>query len=368
LELKGRKHGPDVWVFRFYEQNADGSKTDRSVLLGSTIEYSTRSLARQAAERKALVLLANPDHISRNPVSVGMLLGRYLMEEIPDRYSTARSYRSYIRKWIERKWKDYALGEVKSLAVETWLGSLPLAPKSRRHLRGIMRAIFQCALRWELIGKNPIDLVRVKGGTKRRQIPRILQPEDFSRLLQELRQPYRTMFLIGGGLGLRASEIVALKWGDLDWEGLTVTVTRRCVQGRVGEVKTEYSHRPLPLDPDLATEILRWRNEASYPNKGRDDFMFPNLATGKPMWQESILARQIKPSAVRAGLGAIGWHTFRHSHRAWLKRTNAPMEIQQELMRHANIQTTLDTYGKETKVSDQQREAHTRVVKMILPK
>ena len=368
LELKGRKHGPDVWVYRFYEQNADGSKTDRSVLLGSTIEYSTRSLARQAAERKALVLLANPDHFSRNTLSVGTLLGRYLAEELPERYSTARSYRSYIQKWVEPKWKDYALGEVKSLAVETWLGSLPLAPKSRRHLRGIMRVIFQCALRWELIGKNPIDLVRVKGGTKRKRIPRVLQPEDFPRLLHELKQPYRSMVLIAGGLGLRVSEIVALQWGDLDWEGLTLTVTRGCVQGHLGEVKTEYSHRPLPLDPDLATEILRWRDEAPYPNKGRDDFIFPNLGTGKPLWQESILDRQIKPAAVRAGLGAIGWHTFRHSYRAWLKRTNAPIEIQQELMRHANIQTTLDTYGKETEVSDQQRDAHSRVVKMILPK
>ena len=60
-------------------------------------------------------------------------------------------------------------------------------------------------------------------------------------------------------------------------------------------------------------------------------------------------------------------YTFRHSYRAWLGRTRAPIEIQQELMRHANIQTTLDTYGKELKVSEQHREANSKVVKMILP-
>jgi hypothetical protein len=49
--------------------------------------------------------------------------------------------------------------------------------KSRRHLRGIMRVVFQYAVRWELIGKNPIDMVRVKGG-KRVRIPRVLRPED----------------------------------------------------------------------------------------------------------------------------------------------------------------------------------------------
>jgi integrase len=257
---------------------------------------------------------------------------------------------------------------VKPLAVEQWLASLPLAGKSRRHVRGIMRVVFQCALRWELISKNPIDLVRVKGGTKRLRIPRVLRPEDFPRLLHELKQPYRTMVLIAGGLGLRVSEIVALQWGDFDWEGLTLMITRGCVQGHVGEVKTEYSHRPLPLDAELAAEILRWREEAPYPDKGLEDFVFPNLNSGKPLWQESILYGHIKPAAERAKLGSIGWHTFRHSYRAWLKVTNAPIEVQQELMRHANIQTTMDTYGKDREVSDQHREAHTKVVRMILPK
>jgi integrase len=345
LELKRRKTGPDVWVYRYYERNLDGSATDRSVRLGSTDNYPTETRARAAAERKGLPLLANPDHPNRNTISVGMLSGRYLAEEIPERYSTGRSYKSYIKKWIEPKWKEYALGEVKSLAVEQWLVSLPLAPKSRRHIRGIMRVIFQCAVRWELISKNPIDLVRVKGGTKRTRIPRVLRPEAFARLLRELKQPYRTMVLIAGGLGLRVSEIVPLQWGDFNWKLLTLTVTRGCVQGRLGEVKTEYSHRPLPLDPDLAKAILRWRDEGPYPNKGPQNFVFPNLNTGQPMWQDCILDRHIKPAAERAELGLIGWHTFRHSYRAWLKRTQAPIEIQQELMRHANIQTTLDTYG-----------------------
>ena len=78
--------------------------------------------------------------------------------------------------------------------MEKWLESLPLALKSRRHVRGIMRVLFQCAVRWELTGN--MDLVRVKGGTKRLRIPRVLRPEDFPRVLRELKQPYRTMVLI----------------------------------------------------------------------------------------------------------------------------------------------------------------------------
>ncbi len=87
-----------------------------------------------------------------------------------------------------------------------------------------MHTIFQCAERWELIDKNPIKLVRVKGGTKRLKTPRVLTPEQFHSLLPLIREPYRTMVLIAGCLGLRVSEIVALQWADFDFPGLTLLI------------------------------------------------------------------------------------------------------------------------------------------------
>jgi integrase len=219
------------------------------------------------------------------------------------------------------------LAEVKTLAVEQWLASLPLAGKEPAPRSGDYASGLPVRSALGTHQQNPMDLVRVKGGTKRRRIPRVLQPEDFPRLLRELRQPYRTMVLIAGGLGLRRSEIVPLQWGDFDWERLTLMITRGWVQGHLGEVKTEYSHQPLPLDPDLASEILLWKEESPYPNKGQRDFVFPNLSTGKPMWPDSILKNHIKPAAERAKLGSIGWHTFRHSYRAWLKRVGRPSKF-----------------------------------------
>lgn len=87
-----------------------------------------------------------------------------------------------------------------------------------------MHTIFQCAERWELIDKNPIKLVRVKGGTKQLKTLRVLAPEQFHSLLPFLREPYRTMVLIAGCLGLRISEIVALQWRDFDFPGLTLLI------------------------------------------------------------------------------------------------------------------------------------------------
>src|SRR5712671_4996049 len=91
----------------------------------------------------------------------------------------------------------------------------------------------------------------------------------------------------------------------------------------------------------------------------------PNPATEKPYWQEEIEKKHIKPAAEAAGLGTgIGWHTFRLTYRTLLDETGAPMKVQQELMRHASIQTTMNVYGQA--LSSTKRQANSKVVQMVL--
>jgi len=82
-------------------------------------------------------------------------------------------------------------------------------------------------------------LVRVKNCTKRLKRPRVLTVEEFYKLLPFLEEPYRTMVITAQCLGLRVSEIVALRWSDFDFEKLTLLVQRSAVKARVDEVKTE---------------------------------------------------------------------------------------------------------------------------------
>src|SRR5580693_8421894 len=57
------------------------------------------------------------------------------------------------------------------------------------------------------------------------------------------------------------------------------------------------------------------------------------------------------------------WHTFRHTYRSWLDETGAPMKVQQELMRHASIQTTMNVYGRA--MTDSKRKANSQVVGLV---
>ena len=95
----------------------------------------------------------------------------------------------------------------------------------------------------------------------------------------------------------------------------------------------------------LAKVLLNWKQQSCFQRD--EDWVFPNPATEKPYWQEEIQKKHIKPAAEAAGLGTgIGWHTFRHTYRTLLDETGAPMKVQQELMRHASIQTTMNVYGQ----------------------
>jgi integrase len=206
---------------------------------------------------------------------------------------------------------------------------------------------------------NPIELVRQS--SRRLRIPRVLSADEIRLLLEQLGEPYHTMVLVAACLGLRVSEIVGLKWGDFDWDNMTVLIQRAVVQCRVGETKTETSCRPLPIDPGLAARLRELHGRATYRKSG--DWVFANDA-GRPRWQETILQRQLKPAALRAGIGKIGWHTFRHTYSTMLRSAGTDIKVQQELLRHANIQTTMNIYTQA--VSDQKRAANSKVVEMVL--
>ena len=353
-----------MWEFRYYEIDAKGERQRRTATLGSLADYPSESAVRKSPEVQALLLRINSEAAQPGApaLTFGAVLARYEKEEMPERYSTSSSYKSNIKMHIRPRWAETPLAAMKSLAVEDWLKSLSLAPKTRSHIRSLMHTIFQCARRWELVEKNPIELVRVRGGSKRLRTPRVLTPEQFCFLPPLLPEPYRTQVWIAGCLGLRASEIMPLKWPDLDFEDRTLLVQRSMVHGKVADVKTEYSRDRVPVDSALM-EILLAHRERYY--RTEEDWLFANPETGRPYHQDTIQQHHIRKAGKEAGLGdGVGWHTFRHSYRSWLDDTGAPTSVQKELMRHASIQTTMNVYGKA--MTDSKRQAHSKVVQLIL--
>jgi integrase len=103
-----------------------------------------------------------------------------------------------------------------------------------------MRVWFNAAMRWELIPYqlNPMSLVRVKDGSKRKREPKVLSVDEFRRMLEHTPEPFRTMCIVAMCMGLRVSEILGLKWCDVDCEGMRLGIRQSYVYGMPGAVKT----------------------------------------------------------------------------------------------------------------------------------
>jgi integrase len=185
--------------------------------------------------------------------------------------------------------------------------------------------------------------------------------EQIHLVLDGLAEPYRTMVMVAACLGLRVSEIIGLQWADFDWDSLTVMVQRGVVHGRVGETKTEASRRPLPRHPYLFSRLEELRKRSPY--TGPQDWVFAN-DSGRPRWQESFLDGHLNPAAARAGIGKIGWHTFRRTYSTMLRAAGVDIKVQQELLSHATIQSTMNVYTQA--ISEQKRTANTHLVEMVI--
>jgi integrase len=264
-------------------------------------------------------------------------------------------------------WGEGSITDVKPRPVELWLHSLTLSPKSRVHIRGVLHQLWEFAM-WRgdvQAERNPMTLVTVRGATKRTNAPRSLTFEEFQKFVSELPEPFRTMALLCLCLGLRISECLALKWADIDWLASKISVERAIVRQRVDDVKTAGSRKHLSIDGGLLEVLKRWKQTTQFSALGDWVFASPTRL-GRLPWSYPRVWGVFQKAAEAAKVGKLATHTMRHSYRSWLDAVGTPMAVQQKLMRHADIRTTMNIYGDV--VTNQESEAHSKIVGLALPR
>jgi integrase len=111
--------------------------------------------------------------------------------------------------------------------------------------------------------------------------------------------------------------------------------------------------------------LLNWKQISQF--RAESDWVFasPQKAGEVPLRPTAMLETRIKPAVQTAKLeGRIGWHTFRYTYSSMLRQLGVDVKVQQELLRHADIRTTMNLYTQA--VSEQKRKAYSKVVRMVL--
>jgi integrase len=126
----------------------------------------------------------------------------------------------------------------------------------------------------------------------------------------------------------------------------------------------------MPLDDGFAEVLQRWRKQTDF--CADEDWVFASPFVGgeMPYWPNSVNRRYLRAAGEKLGfVGSgpgqrIGWHTLRHTYRAWLDDVGTPIGVMKDLMRHSDIRTTMNVYGGA--LDDTMRAYNGKVVRMAL--
>ncbi|MGA8581351.1 MAG: tyrosine-type recombinase/integrase, partial [Bryobacteraceae bacterium] len=136
--------------------------------------------------------------------------------------------------------------------------------------------------------------------------------------LEQLHQPESTLLLLVTCTGLRCSEALGLKWGDIEPDRKLINVRRSWSMDREGKPKSKASKAPVACIPALAEHLEAWRRESVYSRD--EDWVFPSYRNkGRTPRSGSILTKDyIRAAAARAGIikpddkRPFGLHVLRH--------------------------------------------------------
>jgi integrase len=175
------------------------------------------------------------------------------------------------------------------------------------------------------VQQNPMGLVAIEGATTGRvRKPRILTVEQFHALLHILGDDpcWRTMLLMAVSFGLRVSELLGLKWKDVDWLERTLDIKRGVVTQIVDDVKSAHSARTMVIVDDLLEVLKQWKQTTQF--AAPEDWLFASPAKlGRQPLSYTYVWKSLSEAATKAGIGHISSHTFRH-YAEYRNMPNAP--------------------------------------------
>jgi integrase len=156
--------------------------------------------------------------------------------------------------------------------------------------------------------------------------------------------------------GLRVSELIGLKWSDLGHD--SIRVDERYCRGDWSEPKSRASNAVIAVDRSVVERIHRLkiltvkvragtgtREHKVVKKDGPDDLVFQSVREGRPMRDNNILTRYLKPAGRKLGFD-VNWRCLRTSCATWMIEAGANPKDVQGHMRHSKIQTTLDVYAQ----------------------
>lgn len=228
-----------------------------------------------------------------------------------------------------------------------------VAPSTLRRDFATLKALLSAAADVDMLARSPAR--RTKLPNVRPPARVTVGPAELRRLVAEVPARYRTLVLVAAVLGLRWSEAVGLRRGDVDFEAATLTVAQS-VEELAGHVrlvpygKTRTSLRTMSVPP-FVLDALRTHVDAYCATALTDDLLFVGPRAG--ILRRNFVKRVLRPAAERAGLPpSLTFHGLRHIAVSAMADAGVPYHVTQARAGHASARMTVELYSHRSSEAD----------------
>jgi integrase len=229
-----------------------------------------------------------------------------------------------------------------------------LASASVHKCHTVLHKALSQAVEWHLIPRNVCDAVKAPRPVPKEEM-RTLSPQETRRLLETASgDRLEALYVLAVTTGMRQGELLGLKWQDVALEAETLrvrrTLTRHGGKMALGEPKTKKSRRTIHLT-EAAVQALKAHSNHQLEeveqlgDAYQDQGLVFTTQVGTLINPTNLRKRSFAPLLNKTGLPHIRFHDLRHTCATLLLSRNVHPKFVQELLGHATIVITLDTYS-----------------------
>lgn len=253
-----------------------------------------------------------------------------------------------------------------------------LSPTSVRRIHAMLRKALNDAVRWGKLSRNPAlradppPMRNIKAA--RRRAMRTWSAQELHKFLDLTRgHPPHVLWLVAATTGLRRSEVLGLRWRDIDLRAATLTVLQTVTVSENGyapseDQKSDRSARTVHLDRRVVEALRAHRAEQNEVRLvvgaawNAHDLVFPR--EDGSWWNPGSLTSAFARAVKATGLPRIRLQDLRHTHATLLLAAGVNPKVVSERLGHSSVAFTLDTYAHV--LPGMQPEAATRFLDLVM--
>jgi integrase len=355
------RRGKASWRIKFdVEPDATGKRRFHTVTIRGTRKDAEAELARLLNDANRGVL------VDLNRVTLAEHMSNWLDGKDNITPLTRQRYAEIISAHIVPMLGEIELQKLKPVEVQQWLVAMRNGRRGQRsartivHAYRVLRAALQSAMKLDMIPRNVADNVEPPKADDREV--EILKAGDVPAVLEALKASrIYPVVALALSTGARRSELLALRWCDVDLGRGALKIERSLEQTKAGlrfkSPKTKRGRRSLSL-PVFAVDMLAQHRKAQLElrlqlgmGKHEPDALVFCNHDGSPISPNyfSIMWRRV---VMREGLPKVTFHSLRHSHASALIRAGLDVVRVSRQLGHSKPTITLATYAHEFEEAD----------------